>query len=91
MGQVRPGTDRHGVSLGSTVLPPPPMRRLAVLALVLDTLAGGAFLLARGGFDVGGPAPGAYVEVAGTCVEVIDADSESLAGRPVDAALCRVG
>lgn len=64
------------------------MRRLALLALVLDTLAGGALFVAGSAAD--GPSD-AYVEVAGVCVEVTERDGETLAGRPVDADLCRLG
>lgn len=62
-------------------------RRLVVLALVLDTLAGAAVAL-------GMPLPtyeaedDRYAVVAGTCVEVLDTKADLLAGRPVASELC---
>ena len=64
------------------------MRRLALLALVLDTLAGGALVL--GAPLVGGPdqPAGRYVAVDGTCLEMVDVDAHRVEARPAADALC---
>ena len=68
------------------------MRRLALLALVLDTLIGGALIFGAPLVDADPPSPvDAYVSVDGACMEVIDADTQMLAGRPVADALCAAG
>lgn len=61
-------------------------RRLLVLALVLDTFCGVAVAV---GLPVGG-AEGAdrYAVVAGACVEVMDAEAGTVAGRIVADDLC---
>lgn len=70
------------------IRPSPRMRRFALLALVLDSLAGGALLL--GAPLVGGPAPAdsRHVSVNGTCLEMVDVDTRHVVAKPVAEALC---